>query len=76
MMHVIGDILQSIGLLISSILIYIFGGEDGVFNDWHYSDPICTFIFSILVINTSIPVVKECIKVLMEGTPNGLEVFK
>jgi solute carrier family 30 (zinc transporter), member 2 len=33
------------------------------------ADPICTFLFSILVIFTTVPLTRECINVLMEGTP-------
>lgn len=36
-----------------------------------YADPICTYLFSILVLFTTVGVAKECIKVLMEATPTG-----
>jgi cation diffusion facilitator family transporter len=40
------------------------------------ADPICTYLFSILVIYTTIPVFKDCIKVLMESEPNGVDSSK
>lgn len=42
--------------------------------DLKLADPICTFIFAILVIFTTIPVVKDCMRVLMEGVPVGIAI--
>lgn len=67
--HILGDIIQSIGVLTASIIIYIF-------EDKHPSiviaDPICTFVFGIIVLSTSIPIAKDCITILMEATPENL----
>lgn len=38
------------------------------------ADPICTYLFSIIVLTTTLPVVKECTNVLLEGTPNHLSI--
>lgn len=38
------------------------------------ADPICTFVFSVLVCISVYPVVKKCILVLMEGTPSGFDL--
>ncbi|KAL4497075.1 hypothetical protein ABPG72_002231 [Tetrahymena utriculariae] len=73
MIHVLGDLLQSIGVLIAAFLIYFLGGDDG-FNYWHLADPICTYIFSILVLLTTKNVSIDCFKVLMEGTPSQIDV--
>ena len=45
--HVIGDFLQSLGVFIAAIVIY-FKPE------WNIIDPICTFVFSLLVLATTI----------------------
>ena len=37
-------------------------------------DPLCTVLFSIIVIFTTVPVSKECVRVLMEATPVKLDV--
>jgi solute carrier family 30 (zinc transporter), member 2 len=65
--HIIGDIVQSIGVVIAAIIIY-FKPE------WHLADPITTFIFTFLCLFTTIPIFKDCVVVLMEATPKGLEV--
>ncbi|MFN9900960.1 MAG: cation transporter [bacterium] len=61
-MHLIGDLLQSIGVIIASIVIIVRP-------DFKIVDPICTYLFSVLVIFTTVPVFKECVNILMESTP-------
>ena len=39
-------------------------------------DPICTFIFAVLVVFTTIPVLKDCMIVIMEGTPVGIVIHE
>ena len=36
---------------------------------WVIADPICTFVFSVIVCVTVGPIFKNCINVLMEGSP-------
>ncbi|XP_008297539.1 zinc transporter 2 [Stegastes partitus] len=64
--HVIGDLLQSVSVLISAIIIF-FKPE------YKIADPICTFLFSILVLCTTATIIKEILIVLMEGTPSGVK---
>lgn len=71
--HILGDILQSLGVLIASIIIYIF---QDAYPGIAVVDPICTFIFAIIVMSTSIPVTRDCLNVLMEATPKDIDVFK
>ncbi|XP_036208313.1 zinc transporter 2 [Myotis myotis] len=64
--HVIGDLLQSLGVLVAAYILY-FKPE------YKYVDPICTFIFSILVLGTTLTILRDVILVLMEGTPKGVD---
>lgn len=64
--HILGDIIQSIGVLIASLIIYFFQDTHPIIVK---ADPICTFIFGVIVLSTSIPVAKDCITVLMEASP-------
>ena len=66
-LHVLGDMLMSVGVIIAAILIYF------VPSFW-YADPICTYLFSIIVMFTTIPIVKNCIRILMEGTPLNINL--
>lgn len=66
MLHVIGDCIMSIGVIITATIIYIWP-------EMWMCDPICTYFFAIIVMVTTIPVTKRCIKVLMEGTPEKFD---
>merc|ERR1712018_713062 len=65
-MGVIVDFVQSVGVLIAAFIIYLKP-------DWKIVDPICTFIFSILVLFTTISILRNTINVLMEGIPNDMD---
>ncbi|CAG8473410.1 2131_t:CDS:2, partial [Gigaspora rosea] len=62
LLHVLGDFLSSLGVLISSIVIMFDESKVWV-------DPLCTFIFSALVMLTTYGVLRSSIRVLMEATP-------
>ncbi|XP_055299563.1 proton-coupled zinc antiporter SLC30A2 isoform X1 [Sitodiplosis mosellana] len=64
--HVLGDVLQSIGVFFAAIIIYFKP-------TWQLADPICTFIFSVIVLWTTITILKDAILVLMEATPTFLD---
>lgn len=61
--HLIGDLLQSIGVIIAAVVIMFKP-------DWLIVDPICTFLFSVLVMFTTIPTFIQCTHYLMECTPD------
>ncbi|GFS08499.1 zinc transporter 2 [Elysia marginata] len=63
--HVLGDFFQSIGVLVAAFIIY-FKPE------WKIADPICTFLFSLFVLITTITILRDILVVLMEGTPRGI----
>uniref|UniRef100_A0A8C3K2D9 Proton-coupled zinc antiporter SLC30A8 n=1 Tax=Calidris pygmaea TaxID=425635 RepID=A0A8C3K2D9_9CHAR len=63
--HAIGDLFQSISVLISALIIF-FKPE------YKIADPICTFVFSIFVLATTITILRDILIVLMEGTSKGL----
>ncbi|XP_028516618.1 zinc transporter 2 isoform X2 [Exaiptasia diaphana] len=63
--HVLGDVVQSIGVLIAA---YIIRYKP----TWKIADPICTFLFSVLVLITTLNILRDTIHVLMEGTPKNI----
>ncbi len=63
LIHIIGDIIQSVGVVIASLVIYLNP-------EWKIIDPICTFIFAIIVLFTTYNVTKQCISILLESTPD------
>jgi cation diffusion facilitator family transporter len=63
--HVVGDLIFSIGVLAAAFIIRYKP-------DWSLADPICTFIFSLMVVITTFAVMRDALHVLMEGTPKQL----
>nr|XP_025849157.1 zinc transporter 8 isoform X2 [Vulpes vulpes] len=63
--HALGDLFQSISVLTSALIIYFKP-------DYKMADPICTFVFSILVLASTITVLKDFSILLMEGVPKNL----
>ena len=66
-LHILGDLLQSIGVIIAAVIIVIEP-------EWQMADPICTFLFSIIVVFTTVPITKQAISVLMEASPTGINL--
>ncbi|XP_015428895.1 PREDICTED: zinc transporter 2-like isoform X2 [Dufourea novaeangliae] len=64
--HVLGDFIQSIGVFVAALVIYFKP-------TWSIVDPICTFLFSLLVVLTTVAIIKDVMNVLMEGIPKGFD---
>lgn len=62
--HVLGDILQSLGVLIAAIIIKIYPNAK-------LADPICTLLFSIIVVCATAKVARDSIWLLLESSPNN-----
>ncbi|KAG7458271.1 hypothetical protein MATL_G00236360 [Megalops atlanticus] len=67
--HVVGDLLQSISVLVSAIIIF-FKPE------YKMADPICTFLFSVFVLGTTFTIMRDILLVLMEGAPAGVKYIE
>ncbi|XP_054584433.1 probable proton-coupled zinc antiporter SLC30A3 isoform X2 [Eptesicus fuscus] len=63
--HVLGDLLQSLGVLAASILIYFKP-------QCKAADPISTFLFSICALGSTAPTLRDVLRVLMEGAPRNV----
>lgn len=64
-LHVIGDMLGSVGAIIAALLIMFFG--------WGYADPIASIIVAVLIIISGLRVTKDSFHILMEGVPGNLD---
>lgn len=62
--HIQGDIIYSVGVLISAIVITIFPSM-------RYFDSLCTLLFSLVVIDITIPIFTDSLRFIMEGSPKG-----
>jgi cobalt-zinc-cadmium efflux system protein len=64
-LHVVSDMLGSVGALTAGILILAFG--------WVIADPIIGIIISLLVLISSWTLIRESISILLESTPRHVD---
>lgn len=65
-LHVISDMLGSVGAIIAALLIMFF--------DWGWADPLASIIVAVLVLRSGYYVTKSGLHVLMEGTPQNVNM--
>ncbi|MBD7967982.1 cation diffusion facilitator family transporter [Paenibacillus gallinarum] len=65
-LHVIGDLLGSIGAIIAGLLILFFG--------WSIADPIASLIVAVLILISGYRITKDAVHVLMEGKPDFINL--
>jgi len=68
-LHALGDMFLSLGVCLAATIIY-FKPE------YTIVDPICTFVFSVIVFVTVKPITSNCVGVLMEGAPKEVNIEK
>jgi zinc transporter 5/7 len=64
-LHILADLLGSVGVIASSILIMLFG--------WYITDAICSAITSVLILVSVIPLLKSSVMVFMQTYPSKHE---
>ncbi|XP_059206260.1 zinc transporter 4 [Centropristis striata] len=67
--HALGDLVQSVGVLIAAYIVR-FKPE------YKLADPICTYIFSILVLVTTFRIIRDTTVIVLEGVPRHLDTQK
>ncbi|XP_029904250.1 putative proton-coupled zinc antiporter SLC30A4 [Myripristis murdjan] len=65
--HALGDLVQSVGVLIAAYIVR-FKPE------YKLADPICTYVFSILVLFTTVRIIRDTGVIVLEGTPRHLDI--
>ncbi|XP_010268996.1 PREDICTED: metal tolerance protein 1-like isoform X1 [Nelumbo nucifera] len=65
-LHVLGDSIQSIGVMIAGAVIWYRP-------KWKKIDLICTLIFSVIVLSTTIKMLRNILEILMESTPREID---
>ncbi|GAQ87317.1 Zn2+ transporter [Klebsormidium nitens] len=64
--HVVGDLVQSVGVMVAGAIIWARP-------DWRAVDLACTFLFSTLVVGTTVKMVRDIVEILMEATPHDVD---
>ena len=67
-LHVLGDLLGSIAVIASAVLIWHF--------EWPYVDPILSMFIALILVRGAVKVLKESGHILLEGTPHQLDVVQ
>lgn len=67
-LHVLGDMLGSVGAIVAGILMWLFG--------WYIADPIISIVVGLLIIVSAWRVTKESVNILMEGVPSSIDAEK
>ena len=66
MMHVLGDALGSVAAIVAGVFLLSFG--------WRMADPIASLVIAVLILVGGVRLLRETTHVLMEGTPEDLDV--
>lgn len=67
-LHVLGDTLSSIGVIVSGVIILYTG--------WRYADPIASILIGLIILFGGIRVIKEALVIFLEMTPAGFDIEK
>ncbi len=66
--HVLTDALGSVQVIAAAALIWAFG--------WNWVDPLASVLIALLVIYSAWALIKQCVDVLMEGTPAHIDIVE
>lgn len=98
--HAVGDLLQSVGVMIAAVIIWCappcrashtqrlcglpplrhhavscsLVGVCRAAPSWKVADPLCTFLFSVLVLFTTWPVFKKAVRMLLNVVPDSVDL--
>jgi cobalt-zinc-cadmium efflux system protein len=64
--HMLGDMLGGVAILIGAVVIYFLG--------WLYIDPLLSIAIGLLIIYTAWSIVRESLNILLEGLPHGMKL--
>ena len=67
-LHLIGDTVSSLAVIVGGILIYFF--------EVYWLDPLITVFISFYIIKETISILLETYNILMQATPKGIDVLK
>lgn len=69
LIHVIGDAINNIGVIIAAVIIWQTRGEARF-----YADPAASMFIAIMIFISSIPLTKNSGAILLESAPRGVEI--
>lgn len=80
-LHALGDCVQSVGVIIAGVFMYFcnshyYGRAAYKYSVYNLADPVCSVIFAIITLFTTKSLLQELLGILMEGTPEGIDLEK
>jgi len=66
--HLLGDTLSSVGVIIASLLIYFYG--------LYWVDPLLTFIIGVFILRGTYGILKETVEILMQASPGNINIAR
>ncbi len=66
LLHVMGDLLGSVSALTAGVVIYFTG--------WYLVDPVLSIFISLLILISTLRLLREVVHMLMEGVPGHLDI--
>lgn len=67
-LHVLGDVIASIGVIVGAIIIYSTG--------WRWVDPFVSLFIGVIILSGAFRLISKAIHILLEGTPDHLDINK
>jgi len=67
-LHLMGDVLSTIGAVIAGVIIR--------FTDWNWLDPFVSVLIGVLILWSAWGILREAIDILMESTPTDIDMDK
>lgn len=64
-LHILADTLGSVGVIVSSVLMYLFG--------WMVADPICSLFIAVLIVASVVGLLRSSLEILMQRSPRELD---
>jgi cobalt-zinc-cadmium efflux system protein len=65
-LHVLGDTLSSLGVIVAGIVIHFTG--------WRYADPVAGLLIGAIIITGGVRVIKEAVHIFLDLVPKGYDV--
>jgi cobalt-zinc-cadmium efflux system protein len=66
-LHILGDLLSSVAVLLAGALMYFAGG-------WYWLDPLLSMVIGVLILWGAYRLIREAVDVLLETVPRGIDL--
>ncbi|KAG9247641.1 cation efflux protein [Calycina marina] len=68
-LHVIGDALGNVGVIVSALIIMFFASDKK-----YYADPAVSLFITSIILKSTVPLTKATAKILLQATPDHIDV--